>query len=176
MKRYKREDILLVYSSRTGNTKKVAEAIAGALGIPALPVEAQPSPAGRGLVIAGFWVDRGTADAKMKAHLEHLQGKSVALFATLGADPASDHAAACRERATALLGAGCTVEGTFLCQGKVSEQVVAQMKTMFPPGHPHALTPEWMTRLAQASSHPDEEDLKRAQQYFLGFLAQDGAV
>lgn len=50
------------------------------------------------------------------------------------------------------------------------------MKTMFPPGHPHALTPEWMTRLAQASSHPDEEDLKRAQQYFLGFLAQDGVA
>ena len=60
--------ILLVYSSRTGNTKKVAEAIGEELGISAVPVEEKPAAADFDLVIAGFWVDRGTADAKMKAY------------------------------------------------------------------------------------------------------------
>lgn len=65
--------ILLVYSSRTGNTKKVAEAIGEELGIPAVPVEEKPAAADFDLVIAGFWVDRSTADAKMKAYLESLR-------------------------------------------------------------------------------------------------------
>lgn len=47
--------ILLVYSSRTGNTKKVAEAIGEELGISAVPVEEKPAAADFDLVIAGFW-------------------------------------------------------------------------------------------------------------------------
>lgn len=164
--------ILLTYSSKTGNTKKVAEAIAETLQVEAIPVEKNPSPQGWDLVVAGFWVDRGTADAKMKAYLGRLTRQKVAVFATLGAEADSEHAAKCLENGIALLGEGCEVVGQFICQGKVAEEMVEMMKKMFPVGHPHAITPERLARIEKAAAHPDEKDLAAAQRYF-GKLRQE---
>lgn len=157
---------LLIYSSKTGNTKKVAEAIGEALQVTPVPVEENPSPDAFELIVAGYWVDRGTADRKMKAYLGKISGKKVALFATLGAEPDSDHAAKCLENGAALLGAGSEVVGKFICQGKVAPEMVDMMKKMFPAGHPHAMTPERLARIERAASHPDKEDLLAAQNYF----------
>ncbi len=158
--------ILLVYSSKTGNTKKVATAIGEALGIRPVPVEDKPAPDGYDLIIAGYWVDRGTADSKMKAYLSKLTQQKVALFATLGAEANSAHAISCLENGAALLGAGCIVAGKFICQGKVADEMVTMMKKMFPVGHPHAMTPECLARIEKAASHPDESDLAAARAYF----------
>ncbi len=158
--------ILLVYSSKTGNTKKVAMAIGEALGVEPVAVEENPSPAGYDLVIAGYWVDRGTADAKMKTYLGKMSNQKIALFATLGAEADSKHAAQCLENGAALLGAGCEVVGKFICQGKVADEMVEMMKKMFPAGHPHAMTPERLARIERAASHPDEKDLAEAKAYF----------
>ena len=158
--------ILLVYSSRTGNTKKVAEAIGEELGITPVPVEEMPDAAGCDLVLAGFWVDRGTADAKMKAYLEGLQGTRIAMFATLGAGPATEHAQHCLESAVALPPAGNEVVGQFICQGKIDETVLQMMAKKFLAGHPHALSPVWTQRVAAAASHPDADDLAAARDYF----------
>ena len=158
--------ILLTYSSKTGNTKKVAEAIGEALQLRAVPVEENPNPAGYDLIIAGYWVDRGTADAKMKDYLSRLTGQKVALFATLGAEADSEHAVNCLTNGAALLGEGCEVAGRFICQGKVAEEMVEMMKKMFPEGHPHAMTPERLARIEKAASHPDEADLAAAREYF----------
>lgn len=158
--------ILLIYSSKTGNTQKVAEAIGEALQVTPVPVEENPSPETFDWIVAGYWVDRGTADGKMKAYLEKISGKKVALFATLGAEPDSEHAAKCLENGAALLGAGSEVVGKFICQGKVAPEMVDMMKKMFPAGHPHAMTPERLARIEQAASHPDVADLAAAKAYF----------
>jgi hypothetical protein len=61
---------LIVYSSKTGNTRKLAEGIRGGLaealgaerGAAALriaAVEENPDPSGAGWILAGFWADRG---------------------------------------------------------------------------------------------------------------------
>jgi len=56
--------LLVTYSSRTGNTKKVAEAIISIM--PAVteiyPVEEAPPPQGYDFIVFGFWVNRETAD------------------------------------------------------------------------------------------------------------------
>ncbi|MBO6201894.1 MAG: flavodoxin family protein [Selenomonas sp.] len=160
-------NILLIYSSKTGNTQKVAQAIGEALSVVPTRVEDNPSPKGYDWIIAGFWVDRGTADGKMKAYLQKLTGQKVALFATLGAEADSEHAAKCLDNGVALLGEGCTVVGSFVCQGKVAPEMVEMMKKMFPEGHPHAMTPERLARIAKAASHPDEQDLQAARNYFV---------
>ena len=159
--------ILVVYSSKTGNTKRVAEAIAEELRTTATDVRGQPDPAGYDLVIAGYWVDRGAPDAKMKQWLGLLTGGRVAVFATLGARADSDHAAKCLEAGKALAGErGAMVVGGFICQGKVDPALVEMMKGMFPAGHPHAMTPERLAGIAEADSHPDEADLSAARDYF----------
>ena len=58
---------LVVYSSRTGNTRKIAEAVAEALpGCHLHPVEEAPQPEGYDLVAVGYWVDKGMPDDAAK--------------------------------------------------------------------------------------------------------------
>ena len=88
---------IVLYSTRTGNTKKVAEAIASSLptGTPCVSVKEVPADiASYDCVFLGFWVDRGSADKDSQETLKTLHNKHVAVFATLGADPKSEHAAA----------------------------------------------------------------------------------
>ena len=153
---------LVVYSSRTGNTRKIAEAIAAVLpGCEIYPVESAPAPEGYDLVAVGYWVDKGMRDAK------------VALFGTLGAWPDSDHARDCIAQGEALVNAPerrNKVLGTYLCQGKVDPKIVAMMQKMASDVHP--MTPERKARLEEAAKHPDEADCLRAQEAFKGFAEQ----
>ena len=60
---------IVIYSSRTGNTKQVAEAIVGVLpeGTPCVPVNEAPADLSQyDLVFMGFWADQGNADKAAK--------------------------------------------------------------------------------------------------------------
>jgi flavodoxin len=159
---------LIVYSSLTGNTKKVAEAIYKVFGKEAMlfPVETAPAPTNCDFVIVGFWVDKGTADKKAQEYLKTIQDKPVALFATLGAYPDSEHAASSLKNAAAFMDASNQLVGTFICQGKIDPNLIEQFKNM-PGNHPHTVTPERMERYKKAASHPDASDLETAQAIFV---------
>lgn len=165
---------LVVYSSLTGNTKMVAEAIAKALGEDTVlaAVDAAPSAEQYDFVAVGYWVDRGTADKKAAAYLKLLKNKKVALFATLGAYPDSEHARQSLANGAALLDSSNTVVGTFICQGKVDPKLVEQMAKQFPADHPHGMNEARKKRLADAAQHPNEEDLQKAQETFRKIKAQ----
>ena len=165
---------LVVYSSRTGNARKIAEAIAAVLpGCEIHPVESAPAPEGYDLVAVGYWVDKGMPDAQAKAYLETVRDANVALFGTLGAWPDSDHARDCIAQGEALVNAPerrNRVIGTYLCQGKVDPKIVAMMQKMASDVHP--MTPERKARLEEAAKHPDEADCLRAQEAFKGVAEQ----
>lgn len=154
---------MVVYSSKTGNTKKVAEAIYNALPEPKdlFNVDEKPDPSGYDLVVAGYWVDKGTADAKAREFFKTLKNKKVALFGTLGAYPDSDHANSCREKVKALPEDN-TILGDFICQGKVSPELIKMMETKMKDDPHHSMTPERRERLAEAAKHPDKKDLENA--------------
>lgn len=158
---------LIVYSSLTGNTKKVAEAIKEVFGDEAdlFSVEEKPDARAYDLIAVGFWVDRGTADKKAQAYITELREKKVALFATLGAYPDSEHARKSMQNAGALLNASNQLLGTFICQGKVNGNLMEKFKDL-PQGHPHAMTPERIARHREAAKHPDEVDLRKAKAIF----------
>jgi flavodoxin len=165
---------LVVYSSRTGNTKKIALAVAGALApCDLFPVEDAPQAAGYDFVAVGYWVDRGMPDAACRRYMETIQGKKTALFGTLGLDPAHAHAGECARRGEELLRrGGNTVYGTVLSQGKVDQQVLAMMQKAAPGAHP--LTPERIARIEAAGSHPDAQDCRRAGEAFAAFCRAAG--
>lgn len=164
---------LIVYSSVTGNTKKVAEAITQVFdeAVDTFPVETAPPTDDYDLIAVGFWVDRGTADQKAQAYLREIHGKKVALFATLGAYPYSEHAAKSMANAAALLPDDNKLLGSFICQGKVTYRLLEKFKDL-PQGHPHALTPEREARHREAAKHPDANDLQKAQDTFASILAK----
>lgn len=163
---------LVVYSSLTGNTKKVAEAVAQAApGCELHPVESAPAPDGFDVVAVGYWVDKGMPDERARAYMDTIHGKKVALFGTLGAWPDSEHAMDCKRKSEAAVGAperGNTVLGSFICQGRVDPNIVAAMRKM--AGDIHPMTPERKARLEEAAKHPDGEDCARARAAFASFL------
>ncbi|HCJ90750.1 MAG TPA: flavodoxin, partial [Acidaminococcaceae bacterium] len=83
-------------------------------------------------------------------------------FATLGADPASDHARLSLEAASSLLPRSSRLLGTFCCRGRVDPELVKKMYEMFPPQSLHGRNPASESRIRAASTHPDETDLAQA--------------
>ena len=162
------QDILIVYDSKTGNTEKVAKALAEAAGERCVlaQVEAAPAAYDFAVVVAGYWVDKGAPNAKMKKYLENLHGKKVVLFA----DPASDHAVSSLVNAGVLMNKDCKVLGTLSIRGAIDPALIAMMRKM-PAGSPHSPSPESEARWAAAASHPDAADLAKAKSFMQGFLA-----
>lgn len=157
----------VIYSSKTGNTRRVAEAIHRAApdGTHVYDVKSAPDPAEFDMLIVGFWADKGGPDADADAYLSRITGKQVGLFFTLGADPDCDHARDCYRAGCAALGPECDVVASFWCQGAVAPQMIEWMKRL-PADHPHAPNPERVARWARAAQHPNDEDLASAAEVF----------
>lgn len=149
----------IVYSSCTGNTRKVAEALADTSGIPCFAVRHAPNPDDFDLLALGFWVRKGLPDARAQRYMARVRDKHVFFFGTLGAWPHSEHARRCLVATHELLQAGGnTVVDGFLCQGRVNPQVIAASQRK--GGHP--MSAERRARLLEAESHPDAADLTAA--------------
>jgi len=159
---------LVVYSSKTGNTKKVAEAIYQIMpaGTDICTVDEISSFDKYDFISFGCWIDRGTADKKALAVIENINNKKVAVFATLGAYPASQHAVDSMERIKKLfVGNGNSIVGEFICQGKIDSRLTEKFKSL-PPDHPHAMNEERIKRHKIAAKHPNEEDFANAKMKF----------
>jgi flavodoxin len=162
---------LVVYSSRTGNTRRIAQAIHDVLpeGSVLAPVAEAPNAEGWPLVLLGFWVDRGGPDALMKAYMSTVRNCPLALFGTLGANPESEHARAAATAAEACVSVpefNNRLLGTFLCQGKIDPGVLAAMEKMRAAGKDlHPMTPERRATIAEAAKHPGEEDFEAAREF-----------
>ena len=145
---------LIVYSSQTHNTRKLADAI-----FESLPgekeirtVEEAPDSNGYDFVAVGFWLMAGKPDPKSAAFLEGLEAdQPVFLFATHGAAKGSPHANQAMETARELA-AGASVVGTYSCQGQVNPKVLEKAKSKPQP-------PVWLGDTATAVGHPDAGDL-----------------
>jgi flavodoxin len=153
----------VIYSSRTGNTKKVAEAVLSGLpeGTPILAAEDIHQTTEYDLIFMGYWVDKGTADSTAQEAMAKISGKLVAIFSTSGAYPDSHRAAASLKSGAACFGEDCTLLGAFICQGAVDPEFIEKAMRR-PAHHHHAPSPERIQRWEDASTHPDATDLQKA--------------
>ncbi|AHC14038.1 flavodoxin family protein [Salinispira pacifica] len=154
---------LIIYSSKTGNTKTVAEAIHRGLTPHADIASASDEfdTEGYAWILWGFWVDKGSANAEAVEVLESIRGKKIGVFGTLGAYPDSNHADDVRTRIRELVERNNKFLGEFLCMGKIDPRLTEMFKN-FPADHPHAMTEERMARHQEAARHPNEDDCANA--------------
>ncbi|WP_370850824.1 flavodoxin family protein [Megasphaera sp.] len=108
---------LVLYSSETGRTKKLAEAVRAVL--PAntdfLPMEQAPkSFDDYDIVFVGIWFLNLKLDEKSQAVLPRLNAKKIALFATMHRDLFSDDISKNLRQAVDLLPKGTWVAGTHV--------------------------------------------------------------
>ena len=109
----------IVYSSRTGNTKQLAEAVRASLGEQTClymgPPDDRALAADR--LYVGFWTDKGTCDAATAGFLSKVSGKEVFLFGTAGFGGEPAYFESILSRVAQCLGQGNTLIGSFMCQG-----------------------------------------------------------
>ena len=154
----------IIYSSTTGNTKAIAEEIAGASGGDIFRVQDAPTDLSVYDVVAlGYWLRRGGPDDLMKAYLPKVNDACVILFQTHGADVGSEHAVTSFARAAYLLGADCEILGTFSAQGKLAPALIARRKKSQPDDTHNS--PEAQERWLRAAEHPNEEDRAAARAF-----------
>lgn len=168
---------LIVVSSRTGNTLKVAKAVHEALTECDLVKteellcedNSKINTDDYEVIIAGFWLDSGHIDDLSQKFIPSVKNKKVILFGTLGGDPQSKGAEVMMDRTIESLDKSCSLLGHFWIQGKIASDVIELMYSH----HPNLKdNQEHQERLKRASSHPDENDLKKAVGLVREFLGE----
>lgn len=160
--------VLVTYSSKTGNTKKLAEGIfAGLQNVEKelLPMSEVSDLSSYDTVLAGYWVDKGGANQEAAEFLAKLEGKKVGVFATLAFWPDSEHGYNSILAGEALVKEKNHVIGKYICQGKIDDRMVEMFEKM-PEGNPHRPTPEKRKRYAISANHPSVADIAVAAEMF----------
>ena len=145
-------EAIVIYSSQTNNTKKLAQAVAQQLGCQMRPVAEAGDLSPYSLVAVGFWYKAGQPDPASQKILATLQGKKVFLFATHGAATGSPPAIAGMAKAQELA-AGAEIIGSFSCPGEVEGKFLEMAAKKDPP-------PPWLAAAPAAQGHPNQQDLE----------------
>lgn len=162
---------LIAYSSKTGNTKKVGEAVAKAFDDVTIKDISQIDHLDYDLIVIGTWIDKGTADTKALKFIETIKGKKTAYFFTLGAYPDSQHAMDCITAIEKLFTDNNNeLIGSYHCQGAIDPKLISWMSEL-PAEHPHSPNPERLKRWEDAANHPDQDDFNAAEKTFKEILA-----
>ena len=152
---------VIVYSSRTGNTKALADAIREVLPPEDCcyfgPPDAAALAAQR--LYIGFWTDKGTCDGDTAAFLAQLTNQEVFLFGTAGFGGSAEYFEQIAHRVETLLPAGVTVLGHHLCQGRMPMTVRQRYAAM----EDSPRRTQMLENFDAALSHPDAEDLRQLQ-------------
>lgn len=160
--------VLVTYSSKTGNTKKLADGIFEGLGEiekSIFPMSEVNSLEDYDIILAGYWVDKGGPNEEAKKFLEKIENKKVGLFATLAFWPDSEHGYNSILNGEKLVKEKNHIIGKYICQGKIDEKMVELFEKM-PEGNPHKPTPEKRKRYKISANHPSVADIEVAKEMF----------
>ena len=149
----------VVFSSKTGNTKRLAEAIRAALGEAECIYFGPPDPKALEAprLYVGFWTDKGTCDADSAAFLSHTAGHRVFLFGTAGFGGSDAYFSKILASVRAQLPDGAEEAGCWMCQGRMPQAVRQRYEAMEESPRRQAM----LENFDRALSHPDTEDLRR---------------
>lgn len=162
---------LIVYSSLSGNTKKIAEAMAEVVEDAELISVQEFQAAMRtnfDVFYIGYWVDKGDCDAASLRVLKQLQDARIVLFGTLGAAENTAYYERIKANVEAHT-AHAHVLGHFLCQGRVQEAVIERYRLMIKehPEDEHIVMQ--LKNYEAGKTHPDEQDLAHAREFAKSF-------
>jgi flavodoxin len=160
---------LVVYSSQTGNTRKLAQAAYDCLTCEKEihSLADAPDPAGFDLIVLGFWLQAGKPDPKSAEYIPRIGNRDLFLFATHGAAAGSDHAKAAMEHAKSLAPAA-RIRGTFSCPGEVDPKVLEKARAKDPQ-------PTWIKDAAHAVGRPNDADLSALKAAFKSAVGSAGS-
>lgn len=173
---------VVIYTSQSGNTAKVADAIYDA--IPDKDKEITTIENWNGKTDAdtwfvGFWINRGTCGLDVCDLLDRLSGKRIALFATCGMHDENEYFDSIRSSCSVWVPDDAQYLGFYLCQGKMPMAVRRRYEEKKEELKERENSPDGKMSVEEAARrekelerlianfdnallHPDDEDLKNA--------------
>ena len=156
----------IVYSSKTGNTKMLADTIMKSL--PELECVYFGLPDEKALladrIYVGFWTDKGNCDDSTAQFLQQTTSQEIFLFGTAGFGENPEYFEKILHHTEKHMPKTITLIGTYMCQGKMPMSVRERYEKM-------ASSPIHMPNIKgmienfdKALSHPDETDLQLLQE------------
>ncbi len=159
----------IIYSSRTGNTKMLAEAIRSALPqndcIYFGPPDSDALSAQK--IYIGFWTDKGSCSEDLQDFIRQLTHQDVFLFGTAGFGIRSEYYDTILQNVRQLLPKTINVIGSFMCQGKMPQSIRDRYVKMAQSPNPQPNLDLLIANFDQASTHPDHHDLENLKQNLL---------
>lgn len=160
-------DYMVVYSSRTGNTKQIAKEIFGAL--PGMSKDMQNIEEYSGkdadTFFVGFWANRGTCDMSVIDLISDLHGKKIALFGTCGFGGDEEYYKTIEQKVSVFIPDDCEYLGIFMCQGKMPMQVRKKYEISMEDQKQEAWRKKMLQNFDEALFHPNETDFEHARAF-----------
>ena len=170
----------IIYSSKTGNTKQLAnivqetltELYPDAVCLSCCAAEDAPEDAlTADRVYVGFWTDKGTCDADTAAFLGRLHDTTLFLFGTAGFGASSEYYKTILDNVRKNIAAGNTVAGTFMCQGRMPAAVRTRYEKMAEADPDNAQMKQLIQNFDKALAHPDETDFNELRKALRAWIA-----
>lgn len=158
-----KERYSIIFNSRTGNTKQLAETLREVLpqeecdyfgGSEAAEIVSQ-------LLYIGFWTDKGNADDATLRLLQKLKNKKIFLFGTAGFGGSEIYFQKIIDNIKQSVDASNIVVGEYMCQGKMPQAVRERYMKMKEQQESPANIDALIANFDRALSHPNEEDLAK---------------
>lgn len=158
--------IQIIYSSRSGCTRKLAEAIFEGIeaekktihdvadGVPVLDGD---------IILFGYWAMMGAPDEQMQRVMASAKGKAVGVFCTLGYYSESSYARRVLDAGLNLVKNDNTIIGSYVSNGAVSDEQIAKQRQGGPRGFP---SPEKELRWEMMKGHPTSAECALAAERF----------
>ena len=164
-----KERYSILFSSITGNTKELADAIREILPEETLNYfglckDADPQSE---ILYIGFWTDKGTADEATTTLLKSLRNKKIFLFGTAGFGGSEEYYQKVLHNVRENIDSSNQIVGEYMCQGKMPMAMRERyVKMKEDPNHKPNLD-MLIENFDRALSHPDKADLEKLQKSVL---------
>ena len=152
---------LIVYSSETGNSYKLAKAFWEGMTNDnhkekrIFSIHEHPNPVHFDFVVSAFWVKDGKPDPKTMEFLSTVGEKPLYLLATHASKVGSDIVEKAMEQAKKRA-KNAKIVGTFSCQGKVFAPHMEKVQAM-------SKKPAWFADAPSAEGHPNKKEIEKVE-------------
>lgn len=155
----------VVYESRNGNTKAIAEAMMAVLppeSAKLVDIDTAVPSKDADVYCIGYGVHASICSLKLLDFMELLNGKTILLFATCGLEPTEAYRKLLERNIEPFLPDRCDYRGMFLCQGAIADDGITTLqKHIEKSGNPDQLQ-QLDELVCRAQTHPDPDDLDAA--------------
>ena len=156
----------IIFSSVTGNTKLLADALRETLPKDTCDYfgASENAPTDSQLLYVGFWTDKGNADNATLALLQKLRNKKLFLFGTAGFGESEAYFQKVLDRVKESIDESNSIIGTYMCQGKMPMAVRERYEKMKQQPNPAPNLDGLIRNFDRALTHPDDHDLEELKQ------------